>query len=344
MNDTPKVPFQVVTDALLDMDHPFPPMYLHRFSDIPPYELKALKKVWLDVPIPRRQTLMEALEEAIETDTLLDYHDLGWFAMEDPDPQVRSLAIRLLWEDEDKNLARQFMQMLAHDEDTQVRSTAANALGFFVYQGEVEEIPEELLHAVEDELLQAATGKDDPLVRRRALESLGFSSRPEVAPLIQAAYHTGDQDWVSSALFAMGRSADKAWDQAVLDMLDHPVADVRVEAVRAAGELQMDTAREPLLEMTASEEDDDVRFAAVWALSQIGGEGVRSRLEEMLEDSEDDEEADLLEDALENLSFTEDVPLFDLFDYDEDEVGYIDDEGNFIDKPADSSKTKKKKG
>ncbi|HVN54107.1 MAG TPA: HEAT repeat domain-containing protein [Anaerolineaceae bacterium] len=342
---SPKVPFETVTSSLLDMDHQFPPIYLHRFSDLTPNELWALKSVWADVPIPRRRTLMESLEEAIEADTLLDFHDLGIFTLEDSDPQVRSMAIRLLWEDEDKNLADLFTHLLEHDEDTLVRSTAASALGFFVYQGEVDEIPEDLLHEVEDALLRAATGRDDELIRRRALESLGYSSREEVPALIEAAFHNSNPEWISSALFAMGRSADGRWADDVIDSLDHPVDEVRIEAVRAAGELQLGEAREALLKMLDEEEDDDIRLAAIWSLSQVGGEGVRSRLEELLEETDDDEEADLIEDALENLSFTEDVPLFDLFDYNADEVDYIDEEGNPIDKPADSSsRARKKKG
>jgi hypothetical protein len=68
-----------------------------------------------------------------------------------------------------------------------------------------------------------------------------------------------------------------------------------------------------------------MRRELIWALSRIGGEGVRSKLEELLEIEEDDEEADFIEEALETLSFTEDMGNFSLIDVD-DEVDFIEEE------------------
>jgi len=64
----------------------------------------------------------------------------------------------------------------------------------------------------------------------------------------------------------------------------------------------------------------DVRMAAIWALSQIGGEGVRERLESLVRNTQEESEVDLLENALDNLSFTEDFQLFSLFDFTETDI------------------------
>jgi hypothetical protein len=48
-------------------------------------------------------------------------------------------------------------------------------------------------------------------------------------------------------------------------------------------------------------DDDELRMAVVWSLSQIGGEDVRETLENMLEECEDDEEAGVIEEAIDNL-------------------------------------------
>jgi hypothetical protein len=151
------------------------------------------------------------------------------------------------------------------------------------------------------------------LIRRRALESLGYSSRPEVIPLIESAFSSRDKEWIASALFAMGRSANEIWEQHVLQSFDSPHPLIRMEAARAAGELELKEAVEDLLEMI-DDDNPDVRSAAIWSLSQIGGEGVRDTLEELQELSEDDEEIEFIESALDNLSFTEDMELFTLFD------------------------------
>jgi HEAT repeat protein len=204
------------------------------------------------------------------------------------------------------------------DPDAEVRAAAANALGLFVYQGELEKIPAELHHQIEDALLKVLGSSKDVLVRRRALESLGYSGREEVIPLIEAAFHDKNPDWVVSSLFAMGRSSDERWKKQVLAKLHDPDDDIRSEAIHAAGELELASARPILLDTLEDEEDLELRRELIWSLSKIGGEGVRAKLEEILEAEEDDEEADFIEEAMDNLSFTEDMSQFDLFDLNPD--------------------------
>ncbi len=310
------VPFQIVVDALIDNSTPFSARYLHKFSDILPQDLLLLMKDWPKISPKRKHTLLEDLEELAETDTLTNFDDLARPLLKDSDPQVRTRAIRLLWENEDAKLVPIFLKMLNEDEDNQVRAAAANALGLFVYLGELEKIPAELHHKIEDDLLRAATSAEEILVRRRALESLGYSGREEIIPLIEAACHEKNPDWVVSALFAMGRSSDERWKKQVLTKLHDPDDDIRSEAIHAAGELELPSARSVLLDLLADEEDLELRRELIWALSKIGGEGVRNRLEELLELEEDDDEADFIEEAMDNLTFSEDMAKFDLFDLD----------------------------
>lgn len=311
------VPFQQVLDALLNMNEPFPAQFLHRFSDISPADLQALEQIWSKVETRRRGALMEDLESVHEADTLLSYDDVAIFALKDPDPRVRIHAIRLLWESEKSRLAPMFGNMLETDENEQVRAAAASALGKFIYLGELEKIDSHLLHQVEERLLKAARSNQDDLIRRRAIESLGYSSRSEAKDLINEAYEKEDPDWLASALFAMGRSADTTWNADVLDMFDHPEIIVQIEAVRAAGSLALVAAREPLIEMLEEGiEDDELRQAAVWSLSEIGGDDVQDTLEALLEETEDDEEIEMIEDALENLEFTNSADQLGFMDLD----------------------------
>jgi HEAT repeat protein len=311
-------PFQAVVDALLDNGTTFPPRYLHRFSDIARADLTLLLKAWPQIATKRKQTLLEDLEELAEVDTLTSFDDMARPLLKDADPQVRVRAIRLLWETEDAKLVPIFLNILNEDPDTEARAAAANALGLFVYQGELEKIPEELHHRIEDALLKVLESSKEILVRRRALESLGYSGRAEVIPLIQNAFHDKNPDWVVSALFAMGRSSDERWKKQVLSKLHDPEDEIRSEAIHAAGELELASARPVLLDSLEDEEDLELRRELIWALSKIGGEGVRAKLEEILEAEEDDEEADFIEEAMDNLSFTEDMSKFDLFDLDPD--------------------------
>jgi len=318
-------PFQIVADALLDEGVPFPARYLHRFSDIAPIDLTILLKAWPKISSRRKITLLEDLEELAEADTLTNFDDLARSLLNDSDPQIRTRAIRLLWENEDVKLVPIFQKAMNGDESTEVRTVAANALGFFVQQGELEKIPEEIHHRIEDDLLQATTSAKEILVRRRALESLGYSGRKEVIPLIEAAYHDKNPDWVVSALFAMGRSCDDHWKKHVLSKLRSPDEDIRTEAIHAAGELELSSARAILLDHLEDEEDLEIRRELIWALSKIGGEGVRTRLEELLDAEIDEETASFIEEALDNLTFTEEMSQFNLFDLDP-ELEYHEEE------------------
>ena len=275
-------------------------------------------KDWPKISKKKKHSLLEDLEELAEADTLTNFDELARPLLKDSDPQVRTRAISLLWENEDAKLVPIFLKILQEDEDSDVRAAAANALGLFVYLGELEKIPAELHHRIEDELLKAATSAKETLVRRRALESLGYSGREEVIPLVEAAYHDKNPDWVVSSLFAMGRSSDARWKKQVLSKLHAPDEDIRSEAIHAAGELELASARPVLVDMLEDEEDLELRHELIWALSKIGGEGVRARLEELLDAETDDEEADFIEEAMDNLTFTEDMAQFDLFDLDPD--------------------------
>jgi HEAT repeat protein len=313
--------FQVILDALLDEHHAFPRAYLRAFSDLGPVNLRDLLAVWPQVGVKRRRQLLVDLRALAEEDTLLSFDDFARSLLKDEDGMVRAAAIRLLWDCDDVKLIPDYLRILASDPDPTTRAAAATGLGVFILSGEFDEIPQRFLRQVEDALLVAATGSDTALVRRRAIESLGFSSRPEVPALIEAAFAHSDPDWVVSALFAMGRSSDERWEEQVLSGLTNDDLRIRQAAVEAAGELALSAARPLLLEMLQDEEEAEIVQAIIWSLSQIGGEDVRTVLITLLDQIEDDEMVEFLEEALENLEFTEEMGRFDLMalDLEEDE-------------------------
>lgn len=329
----PKIPpkkpvtIQQVITALLDDSNNFPQSYLHQFSDLEGSNLEALSLVWPTVPANRRASVFDDLEMLSEADTLVSFINVARMALTDSDPRVRKKAISLLWEDEDHRTAAPLIQIMETDPDSTVRAAAASGLGNFIYMGELEEIPAETLKTVEEALLSVMQSQEDVLVRRRALEALGFSSRKEVKRMLRSAYDSGERAWMVSAVYGMGRSADDAWEPQVMRAFRDPNPEVVYEAVRASGELELSAARRPLLRMLDDEMlDPELREAAVWALSKIGGEGVRDAIENMLDQTEDGEEIDFLESALDNLTFTEDIGSFQMFDFDDQVM--LEDEGD----------------
>jgi hypothetical protein len=313
MNDLSQMSFRQVMEALLDEETIYNPRYLYRYTDLEPDEVKIFEEVWPRVSTWRRKALLEDLEALGEKDYLLSFETMACSAVKDENPEVRLGAARVLLEYESHKLVEIYLSLLENDTDPQVRAVSAQGLGRFLYLGELEELPENLWHGLEDRLIKVAVADSSTLVRRRALESLGYSGRKEVIPLLETAYASGEREWIASALFAMGRSANEMWEERVIAMFEHAYPVIRLEAARAAGELELREAIPGLFELL-EDDNDDVRMAAIWSLSQIGGEGVRDVLEKLQDQIEDEEEIEFIESALDNLSFTEELELFTIFD------------------------------
>ncbi len=314
-----EIPFSTILAALTDADRAFPERYVSRFSDLQPADLKALLQAWPQIPLKRKKTFLTNLVDRFEEDLLLSYEAIGGSILFDEDADVRVMALKLLDETIDARLIPTLIKLLETDPEAAVRARAATVLGQFVRMAELGDLPEGRKALLEDVLFKAASDKQH-LVARAALESLAYSSSAEVDDLITAAFNRPDPLWQATALFAAGRSSDNRWQEQILLGLLSEDMPVRLAAVQSAGDLELKSARKVLLEMLEDEADDDVFQALIWALSQIGGEDVRTYLEALLAEAEGDEQIEFIEEALANLSFTEDMEGFDMLAIDPDDV------------------------
>lgn len=310
----PKLSFDEVIAALRDGSNPFPARYLYRLSGLEGEELGLLARIWPALSTTRRLGLLEDMEMLADSNTMMHFDAVNRIALGDEDARIRLTAVRSLWPSEQPALVPKLFDLLDHDDNPEVRAQAAGALGRFVYLGEVGKIPEVTLKQAEDRLLDIMESDEDELVQRRALESLGYSSRAEVPDLIEEAYESDDDEWIASALFAMGRSADDRWAPLVIERLNDSSVELSREAARAAGELELAEALPVLIDLL-QDEDSELRLAAAWSLSQIGGNGVAEALEELLERTEDEDEIDLIENAIENLALTQEMSDLNLMDF-----------------------------
>jgi HEAT repeat protein len=309
---TPNSQNDTVIQALLDNSQLFPAKFLSFFSDIPSDDLEQVKKIWPKVALERKISLLADLEEMMEADPLLSCDGLGKVALNDDFPEVRSSAISLLYECDDPKLASLFGEMLENDESELVQTTAAAALGKFVLLGELEEIPSHAANRTIKALTAKLNLKPFKELHQELVKSLAYSSRPEIATLIEKARLDPDPSWQLAAIIAMGRSADSRWEKPILQMIQSDNPDYKKEAVKAAGELELSSARAILLQMLEDEVDDgELRLVIIWALSKIGGENVKSVLQNLLDDTGDEEEVEAIEMALEALDFSSELPDLD---------------------------------
>jgi HEAT repeat protein len=314
--------FQAVLESLQDAKKNFPRALLQHFSDLTPESLAELLQVWPRLKPARKTQLLDGLVDLMDSDTLVSFEELGRALLNDADPGIRARAIRLLAESDDPKLVDALVGVLSDDADLGPRVEAAHLLGEFVLLGELDELPEDLHRKAEQALMMVAGSEEHAALRRASLEAVGCSSRVEVETLIHSAFQRSDPAWVASALTAMGRSNDAQYGDEVVGMLLHEDPRIRLAAVRAAGELGTEAARPILLGtlLEGEEDDDEVIAAAIWSLSQIGGEDVRACLVDLLDRTEDEEVSEFIEDALENLDFTEELEKFDLLDLDEGDL------------------------
>ncbi|MBM4422410.1 MAG: HEAT repeat domain-containing protein [Chloroflexi bacterium] len=284
---------------------------LRALSDLSGKQLDEFAAGWPNIPADRRVEIMFCLNELAEDSFDLNINAAARIALHDSDPRVRAIAIRNLWEDQGRDLINPLLSFLTDDPSLEVRAAAATALGVYVYLGEAEELPAEQARRIEDALLTVFNENEPVEVRRRALESLGFAQREDVAGAIDQAYADGDDLLRVSALFAMGRSLDpERWGDMVIEDLGHTSSEVRYEAARAAAELQLDEAV-PTLGELLDDSDPEVQEMSIWALGEIGGEEARRILGERLETADDDL-SDLIEDALATAELMDGIADFDM--------------------------------
>jgi HEAT repeat protein len=263
--------------------------------------LAQFHSAWERFGAKRRHSILLQLGELANSKIELSFEAINRFALEDPDPPSRAQAIGNLWESEDPQLARQLLDMLRTDQAAEVRKAAAGGLGSFVLLAETEVLAEQLRLEIEQGLLNAVRSDPSSEVREGCLQALGFSTREEVPELIEQAYSSGEGSSLRAALRAMSRSADSRWAPLVMAKLQDPEPDTRFVAVQAAGELDIREASEELVDLL-EDVDDRIRRAAIWSLSQVGGSIATATLEQ-LQESASDSEAQLIQDAIDNLEF-----------------------------------------
>jgi HEAT repeat protein len=289
-------------------------------SDLSSAQAAEMARLWRRLPAPARRDLMGRMEEEARRNFEVDFLAVARIALSDSDPGVRVHAVRSFWECGDAKLVDRFLQILEQDPEAAVRASAATALGPFMERVELEELQADVGARIAGRLMSVIRGPDDLEVRRRAVESIGYASDPQVLAILENAYSHPEERMRVSALLAMGRSADSSFSAVIVEELRNPAPNLRAEAARAAGALNLRKSVPQLIELL-EDVNSEVRARAIEALGEIGGEAAREALEKMQIEASG-EEWELIETALENAEFQDslgDLPLLDIDHPDEEE-------------------------
>ncbi len=153
----------------------------------------------------------------------------------------------------------------------------------------LEEI-QEALHAL---YLDAAVPQE---VRRRVLEASVRAPRPWHEDALRAAYAAAEAGWKLTAV--LGMRYVRGFDAEILEALAEGDVDIHAEALRAAGNWQLDEAWEHAVALIEDEAADRrLRLAAIEAVGQIRPDEAAEALAD-LEDSSDPDIEEAVAEAL----------------------------------------------
>lgn len=302
----PKYKFEDALTALLDNSRVFPPVYLHTFTDLTTAQQKRLAEIWERIDPVRRLNLFEDLGALAQRDYVLDFSSVARMGLDDEEGAIRMAAIYMLTDCQDKPFARRMLKTALEDPDEDVQCAAINVLSQYVldleYGNKTPVSGEQIIQTLEKLIIS-----EKKRVRLDAMEALAFTDHQAVAPLIRKALDSAENEQVISALCAIEHTLDNGWDDTVLELLESDDADVKISAVRAAGELQIREAL-PFFYHVISQfdtQDQDLVMACVWAVSEIGDHDSAEVLDALSDAARgEDELEELIDEAIDNLNLT----------------------------------------
>jgi HEAT repeat protein len=282
-------------------DEHVPAAVYYGLSDLDDVSIRVFEPSWQNLSADYKRKIVNELAEASEVNFDLNFDTLSYLALDDADARVRSSAIDLLWINESLDLLSRLIDLAENDESTEVRAAAVSELGRFILLGEYGDIPEQEAVRAQDVAINLLNDTaEDVQVRRRALEAISNSSLEFVPEAIEEAYESDEPLMRVSSIFAMGRSYDQQWTETVLRELRNDDPEIRYEAARASGELEIEEAV-TLLGQLAVADEREIQQVAIWSLGEIGGSQAMRLLTALAEDAEEAEDEDLheaIEDAI----------------------------------------------
>ncbi len=291
-----------VLQILRSAERPLTAQAIYGLSDLSDEDLNQLRASWGAIPVERRLLLVRRLVEVAETNFEMDFAAVTRLALTDLDDEVREVAVEATWTDESPDMLRRLMTLASGDSSEGVRAAAASALGRFILEGELGKFDPGLARQAENIAIKLYQDENEDVdVRRRALEAIANSGRSGVTDMIEEAYQDDNPRMRTSAIFAMGRSCDSRWSSVVLRELISENPEMRFEAARAAGELELRESA-PYLADLLQESDREIMLMAIWALGEIGGAEAQRLLEDMIETADEAGDEDLVEALEEALS------------------------------------------
>jgi HEAT repeat protein len=316
------MPITKLIEEIANSDKPLVASHLTDLSQITATDMAIFKRAWTTINTERRRQIITRLGELVKDNVELNFDLIFRHALADSDTQIRISAIEGLWENEDPSMIQTFIKIMENDTSNEAQASAASALGKFTAMLEYGEIRESYKTTLGRALLNKFNDTSNPVeVRRRALEAGAPLSLPSVRESIKKAYDSRDERFVTSAVYAMGKTCDDSWLPVLYKEMANADAEIRYEAANACGEIGLEASVSHLLEHV-HDTDIEVRMAVIQSLGKIGGIEAKKGLQRIAKDP-NPAVREAVEQALDGIETMEDMTLMEM-----DTPGEIDDRRN----------------
>lgn len=251
---------------------------LAELSGIANSEATQLSTHWLSWTDDEVLDLHTKLSDLAEEDSSMEFECVFKVGLRHRDGRVRAVAAHGLAESGDTSAASRILDLMDNDEDIEVRTAAATAVGSFATLAAEGRLSERIRNRIVDSLANVLQDGSSPTeLWRRSLESAGALGDVRFNRYIDQAKQSDAPDFKRSALVAMARTSDPRWLDFVTQELDSEDSSVRFEAVNALGEIG-DEADAFYLEEPLDDQDLMVQLAAVAAAEKIAGSTAKQLL------------------------------------------------------------------
>ena len=234
-----------------------------------------------------------------------NYTPIAKLGLEDSDGDVRTASIQILGFEDDKSAGEKILDAAQNDPYEKAQVAAVQVLGQYMFESVLDNripVNRKKLHEVLENLIESK----NQTVRRAAVVSYAVSEDKRVKEIITGYLAGNDRDELIAALEAVRHAMGEEWAGTVLELMRHEDDEVSMEAIRAAGTLQLREALPHLYELLSRFDhiSPELLLTAVEAVAEIGDEGSYNVLETLGEAAVDmDEEiTEAIDDAIDTLN------------------------------------------
>ena len=281
--------------------------YARMLSDLSAEKAAKLASVLAGLSPECRAAFYHAMKETHQESFEYDFSPIAKIGLEDPDGEIRADAIEILGLEDSRETGAKILEAAQSDPFEKAQITAIGVLGQYMLEDNLDgtiPVNRKKLHEVLEKLIEHKSAA----VRRAAVVAYAVSETKRVNEIIRGYLAGNDRDELSAALRAISISMNDEFSGTVLELLEHDDEEIVIEAIRAAGALQLKEALPALYEMISRFDriTPDLLLAAVNAVAEIGEESGMDVLETLGEAAVDmdDEITEAVDDCIDTLNMT----------------------------------------